>query len=301
MSAQIILGVGFLINGHGHRYPSCQYFSRCFRTNRRPFLPPRLLLLAAAMLHPVPMLAVATGTLSRPHLSLPSSSQHISVYLSSPLHLLPPRFVICFVISPPFAVVQPSRRRVEPSKRREGERGEEERTPWRQPQVSRASCNPNLVSGGFDSILPKPREPIRCARRLSPYPVCFSPIQRELGFVRDAVPRVLPNLGIGASAGACDSRFFIFTALFWISDLWCLVPIVAVTFKSREDHRKQLELEEARKAGLAPVVVDKDGNEINPHIPQYMSSAPWYLNAEKSVSHCLLYFACCLPKLSMGI
>jgi hypothetical protein len=76
---------------------------------------------------------------------------------------------------------------------------------------------------------------------------------------------------------------------------------VAVTFKSREDHRKQLELEEARKAGLAPAVVDKDGNEINPHIPQYMSSAPWYLNAEKSVSHCLLYFACCLPKLSMGI
>jgi hypothetical protein len=171
------------------------------------------------MLHPVPMLAAATGTLSRPHLSLPSSSQRISVYLSSPLRLLPPRFVICFVISPPrfvisppFAVVQPSRRRVEPAKRREGERSEEERTPWRQPQVSRASRNPNLVSGGFDSILPKPREPIRCARRLSPYPICFSPIRRELGFVRGAVPRVLPNLGIGASAGACDSRFF--TALF---------------------------------------------------------------------------------------
>jgi hypothetical protein len=76
---------------------------------------------------------------------------------------------------------------------------------------------------------------------------------------------------------------------------------VAVTFKSREDHRKQLELEEARKAGLAPAEVDEDGNEINPHIPQYMSSAPWYLNAEKPVSHCLLYFARCWPKLCMGI
>lgn len=58
---------------------------------------------------------------------------------------------------------------------------------------------------------------------------------------------------------------------------------IAATFKSREDHRKQLELEEARKAGLAPAEVDEDGKEINPHIPQYMSSAPWYLNAERPV------------------
>uniref|UniRef100_A0A7N0VJ13 Pre-mRNA-splicing factor SLU7 n=1 Tax=Kalanchoe fedtschenkoi TaxID=63787 RepID=A0A7N0VJ13_KALFE len=55
----------------------------------------------------------------------------------------------------------------------------------------------------------------------------------------------------------------------------------SASFKSREDHRKQLELEEARKAGLAPAEVDEDGKEINPHIPQYMSSAPWYLNADK--------------------
>ncbi|RVW33373.1 Pre-mRNA-splicing factor SLU7-A [Vitis vinifera] len=60
----------------------------------------------------------------------------------------------------------------------------------------------------------------------------------------------------------------------------------AVAFKSREDHRKQLELEEARKAGLAPAELDEDGKEINPHIPQYMSSAPWYLNAERpSLKH----------------
>ncbi|CAH1440789.1 unnamed protein product [Lactuca virosa] len=41
-----------------------------------------------------------------------------------------------------------------------------------------------------------------------------------------------------------------------------------VAFKSREDHRKQMELEEARKT---PAEVDEDGKEINPHIPQYMS------------------------------
>ena len=62
-----------------------------------------------------------------------------------------------------------------------------------------------------------------------------------------------------------------------------------MAFKSREDHRKQMELEEARKAGLAPAEVDEDGKEINPHIPQYMSSAPWYLNAERPV--------CCLTLL----
>ncbi|XP_059288930.1 uncharacterized protein LOC132042397, partial [Lycium ferocissimum] len=42
-----------------------------------------------------------------------------------------------------------------------------------------------------------------------------------------------------------------------------------------------LELEEARKASLAPAELDEDGKEISPHIPQYMSSAPWYLNAER--------------------
>ncbi|KAB2602286.1 pre-mRNA-splicing factor SLU7-A-like [Pyrus ussuriensis x Pyrus communis] len=58
------------------------------------------------------------------------------------------------------------------------------------------------------------------------------------------------------------------------------------SFKSREDHRKQMELEEARKAGLAPAELDEDGKEINPHIPQYMSSAPWYLKHERpSLKH----------------
>ena len=54
----------------------------------------------------------------------------------------------------------------------------------------------------------------------------------------------------------------------------------AGAFKGREDHRRARELEEARKAGTIPAEKDEDGNEINPHIPQFMSQAPWYLGTE---------------------
>ncbi|SGY14106.1 BQ5605_C010g06064 [Microbotryum silenes-dioicae] len=46
---------------------------------------------------------------------------------------------------------------------------------------------------------------------------------------------------------------------------------------SREEFRRQKDLDAARKAGTAAPAVDEDGQAINPHIPEFMSKAPWYL------------------------
>ncbi|KAK4684111.1 pre-mRNA-processing factor SLU7, partial [Tremellales sp. Uapishka_1] len=55
---------------------------------------------------------------------------------------------------------------------------------------------------------------------------------------------------------------------------------------SREEWRRQKDLDAARKAGTAPAEVDEEGRAINPHIPEYITKAPWYIDTGRpSLNH----------------
>ncbi|CAJ1328135.1 unnamed protein product [Effrenium voratum] len=62
---------------------------------------------------------------------------------------------------------------------------------------------------------------------------------------------------------------------------------VADSFTTREDAKKQKALQEARAAGTAaPETDEHTGKMINPHNPEFITRAPWYLNQDKpSLKH----------------
>ncbi|CAL9226295.1 unnamed protein product [Arabidopsis halleri] len=61
-------------------------------------------------------------------------------------------------------------------------------------------------------------------------------------------------------------------------------PSMEKDLVSRGARRKQIELEEARKAGLAPAEVDENGEEIIPHVPDLMLKASWYYTTSETPS-----------------
>lgn len=48
--------------------------------------------------------------------------------------------------------------------------------------------------------------------------------------------------------------------------------------RTREELARNKALDEARKSGVLPPAVDNEGNMLNPHVPEFVSQAPWYLN-----------------------
>lgn len=92
-----------------------------------------------------------------------------------------------------------------------------------------------------------------------------------------------------------------FISVKWINSTYSV--FIAAGKLSREEFRRQKDLDAARKAGTAPAALDEEGKPINPHIPrtsftclleqllltlllEYISQAPWYLDTgAPSLSH----------------
>merc|ERR1711953_1443254 len=53
---------------------------------------------------------------------------------------------------------------------------------------------------------------------------------------------------------------------------------------TRAEAKEKKELEEARKDGTAMPETDEKGDMINPHIPNYIASVPWYIDKDKKPS-----------------
>ena len=71
-----------------------------------------------------------------------------------------------------------------------------------------------------------------------------------------------------SGAGARSAAHIVSAAPWSLRHAKILTRCAGGQFKSRDDHRRARELEEARKAGTIPAELDAEGKEINPCVPR---------------------------------